>query len=128
MWRSRMAAGWRRVLVTVVMGKGAVMAVMTVVKTLEQACVLHESVFGRATRNTVYGIDDLEIIDPASFFAENYVTDGMKILLSEAFKRLEGKLQNASGTFLPSQSMGGGKTHNLRTAAGGRRHGGDWRW
>jgi hypothetical protein len=37
----------------------------------------------------------------------------MKILLSEAFKRLEGKSANASGTFLLSQSMGGGKTHNL---------------
>ena len=89
------------------------MAVATVAKTVGQACVPRASVFDRARRDTVYSIDDLGRIDPASFFAENYVTDGMKILLSEAFKRLEGKSVNASGTFLLSQSMGGGKTHNL---------------
>jgi len=39
----------------------------------------------------------------------------MRILLTEAFNRLEGKTTSASGTFLLSQSMGGGKTHNLIT-------------
>lgn len=48
-----------------------------------------------------------------SFFEENHVTEGMKTLLTEAFKRLEGTSDNAAGAFLLSQSMGGGKTHNL---------------
>ena len=37
----------------------------------------------------------------------------MQQLLSEAFARLEGESQSAAGAFLLSQSMGGGKTHNL---------------
>jgi hypothetical protein len=39
----------------------------------------------------------------------------LRILLTEAFNRLEGKTTSASGTFPLSQSMGGGKTHNLIT-------------
>jgi Protein of unknown function (DUF499)/Chitobiase/beta-hexosaminidase C-terminal domain len=82
-------------------------------KTLEQACAPRPSVFDHSIRDTVYNIDDLPQIDPYRFFAENYVTQGMRQLLTETFKRLEGKSQNASGAFLLSQSMGGGKTHNL---------------
>lgn len=82
-------------------------------KTLEQACTPRQSVFDPAIRDTVYNIDELDRIDPARFFAENYVTDGMRQLLTEAFKRLEGKAQDTSGAFLLSQAMGGGKTHNL---------------
>jgi hypothetical protein len=37
----------------------------------------------------------------------------MRLLLTEAFKRLEGELESSSGAFLLSQAMGGGKTHNL---------------
>ncbi len=50
-------------------------------------------------------------IDPAGFFAENYITEGMKTLLGEGFRRLEGK--SAQGVFKLTQAMGGGKTHNL---------------
>jgi hypothetical protein len=82
-------------------------------KTLEQACVPRASVFEQRGMDTVYNLDDLERIEPKQFFAENYVTDGMQLLLTEAFKRLEGKSESAAGTFLLSQSMGGGKTHNL---------------
>lgn len=81
-------------------------------KSLEQACTPRSSVFDASARDTVYNIDDLSSIDPGKFFAENYVTDGMRQLLSETFKRLEGK-GSAAGAFLLSQSMGGGKTHNL---------------
>lgn len=82
-------------------------------KTLGQGCKPRASVFEQRGKDTVYNIDDLDQIEPNVFFAENWVTDGMKVLLSEAFKRLEGKGGSAAGTFLLSQSMGGGKTHNL---------------
>jgi hypothetical protein len=82
-------------------------------KTLEQACTPRASVFTDRNADTVYNIDDLEQLDPKKFFAENYPTEGMKQLLSEAFKRLERKSSSARGAFLLSQSMGGGKTHNL---------------
>jgi hypothetical protein len=82
-------------------------------KTLEQACKPRQSVFDQTVRDTVYNIDDLAQIDANAFFAENYVTEGMQQLLTEAFQRLEGKSSSSSGTFLLSQSMGGGKTHNL---------------
>lgn len=82
-------------------------------RTLKSTCVPRRSVFDAGTRDTVHNIDDLSRIDAQRFFEENYVTDGMKLLLSEAFKRLEGQTDNASGAYLLSQSMGGGKTHNL---------------
>lgn len=82
-------------------------------KTLDQACTPRQSVFDPAIRDTVYNIDELSQIAAPTFFAENYVTEGMRQLLTEAFKRLEGKSQSSSGAFLLSQAMGGGKTHNL---------------
>lgn len=82
------------------------------VKTLAEACSPRPSVFEEVGRDTVYDLADLDRIDPAVFFAENYVTEGMRLLLEEALKRLEGK-PSSSGTFLLSQSMGGGKTHSL---------------
>jgi len=83
------------------------------VQALGQLCHPRASVFDPSIRDTVYSIDDLPTIDAKAFFAENYVTEGMRQLLSESFSRLEGKNQSASGTCLLSQSMGGGKTHNL---------------
>ncbi len=82
-------------------------------RTLEQACMPRQSVFDRSQDDTVWNIDNLPEIDPNSFFAENYVTNGMRQLLTEVFKRLDGTSRGTSGTFLLSQSMGGGKTHNL---------------
>ena len=82
-------------------------------KTLSEICKPRESVFDRSRLDTVYNLDDLSNIKPDEFFTENYVTEGMRILLTEAFNRLEGRTTGASGTFLLSQSMGGGKTHNL---------------
>jgi hypothetical protein len=86
---------------------------MNMLKSLEQACTPRKSVFDPALRDTVYNIDELGKVDPKRFFAENYVTDGMRQLLTEAFRRLEGRSQSTSGAFLLSQAMGGGKTHNL---------------
>ena len=82
-------------------------------KTLADLCKPRASVFDKARLDTVYNLDDLSSIHPDEFLSENYVTEGMRILLTEAFNRLEGKTASASGTFLLSQSMGGGKTHNL---------------
>ncbi|MBA2278682.1 MAG: DUF499 domain-containing protein [Chloroflexia bacterium] len=83
------------------------------VEPLAVGCVPRDSVFDPSVRDTVYSIDDLATIDHRSFFAENYITQGMRQLLTESFSRLEGKSQNAPGAYLLSQSMGGGKTHNL---------------
>jgi len=84
-------------------------------KTLADLCKPRASVFDKARLDTVYNLDDLSTIDPDDFLSENFVTEGMRVLLTEAFNRLEGKTASASGTFLLSQSMGGGKTHNLIT-------------
>ncbi|MPZ42202.1 MAG: DUF499 domain-containing protein [Betaproteobacteria bacterium] len=82
-------------------------------KTLKSGCKPRSSVFDSARRDTVLDLSDLvqDRIDPAEFFAENYTTEGMKILLTEAFRRLEGKSEQ--GIFKLTQAMGGGKTHNL---------------
>ena len=82
-------------------------------KTVKQACEPRPGAFDPTRRDTVLDLSDLidDRIDPAEFFAENYVTEGMKTLLTEAFTRLEGK--SAQGVFKLTQAMGGGKTHNL---------------
>ena len=81
--------------------------------TIKQACRLRPSAFDPSRRDTVLDLTDLADgrIDPAGFFAENYITEGMKTLLTEGFRRLEGK--SAQGVFKLTQAMGGGKTHNL---------------
>ena len=82
-------------------------------KTVKQACTPRASVFDPTRRDTVLDLGDLidGRIDPAEFFAENHVTEGMRTLLTEGFRRLEGK--SAQGVFKLTQAMGGGKTHNL---------------
>ncbi len=84
-------------------------------KSLKQACTPRPSVFDRARRDTVLNLTHLVAgkIDAAEFFEENYVTDGMRTLLIEAFRRLLGKSDQA--VFKLTQAMGGGKTHNLIT-------------
>ena len=83
------------------------------IPSLMEACVPRESVFDTSTRDTVYSLDDLNQLDAQEFFDENFVTSGMKTLLTEAFSRMDGSNPDANGAFLLSQSMGGGKTHNL---------------
>lgn len=82
---------------------------------LDPSCTPRKSVFDSQRRDTVLDIMDLinDKIDPAAFFEENYVTEGMKILLEQGFRRLEGK--SNQGVFRLKQAMGGGKTHNLLT-------------
>ena len=82
-------------------------------KTVKQACTPRAGVFDPSRRDTVLDLGDLADgrIDPGEFFAENHVTEGMRTLLAEGFRRLEGK--SAQGVFKLTQAMGGGKTHNL---------------
>ena len=85
----------------------------TLVKTIKQACRPRPGVFDPTRRDTVLDLSDFvaDRIDPARFFAENHITEGMKTLLTEGFRRLEGK--STQGVFKLTQAMGGGKTHNL---------------
>ncbi|MGH8569266.1 MAG: DUF499 domain-containing protein, partial [Gammaproteobacteria bacterium] len=82
-------------------------------KTLKQACTPRASIFDTARRDTVLDLVDLveDRIDANEFFAENYITEGMRVLLAEGFRRLEGS--SDQGVFKLTQAMGGGKTHNL---------------
>ena len=82
-------------------------------QTVKQACVPRSGTFDPNRRDTVLHLGDLvaDRIDPAAFFAENYITEGMRTLLTEGFRRLEGA--SAQGVFKLTQAMGGGKTHNL---------------
>lgn len=82
---------------------------------LSHACKPRQTVFDSSKRDTVHDILDLVKgnIHATEFFAENYVTQGMRTFLAEGFKRLEGKSVGAQAIFRLSQSMGGGKTHNL---------------
>ncbi len=82
-------------------------------KTIRQACVPRTATFDLARRDTVLDLSDLigDRIDPAAFFAENHVTEGMRTLLTEGCRRLEGR--STQGVFKLTQAMGGGKTHNL---------------
>ena len=50
-------------------------------------------------------------IDPAIFFETNHKTSGMSLLFKTAFERFKGKGQQK--LIKLTQSMGGGKTHNM---------------
>ena len=82
-------------------------------RTVRQACTPRAGTFDPSRRDTVLDLTDLAAgrVDAGAFFAENYVTEGMRTLLTEGFRRLEGK--SAQGVFKLTQAMGGGKTHNL---------------
>jgi len=84
-------------------------------KPLAQLITPKSSVFDSAKRDTVLDLKDLQgkRIDPKHFFSENFFTEGMRDLLTQTFRRLEGK--SDQGVFLLKQAMGGGKTHNLLT-------------
>ena len=62
-------------------------------KTLQQLCKPRKTVFDSARRDIVLDLSDLiqDRIKPEEYFEGNYLTDGMKTLLKEAFRRFEGK-------------------------------------
>jgi len=81
---------------------------------LSQTCVPRKSVFDRDRRDVVLDLLDVleDKVDAEKFFDENFVTIGMRQLLEKTFERLENSSDQAS-TFVLTQSMGGGKTHNM---------------
>lgn len=69
-------------------------------------------------RNFEHNTDVLDIsdlienrIDPAMFFETNYKTQGMTLLFKTAFERFKGKSE--CELIKLTQSLGGGKTHNM---------------
>lgn len=84
-------------------------------KSLSAALQPRQSVFDTQRRDTVLDLTNLAegSIDPEEFFTENFITEGMQVLLEQAFRRVEGR--SDQGVFLLRQAMGGGKTHNLLT-------------
>jgi len=83
------------------------------VKTLFELCKPRQSVFEETKREDVLNLSDLieGNIECASFFEENYITDGMKTLFDTAFNRFN--KQGQTGVVKLTQAMGGGKTHNM---------------
>lgn len=81
---------------------------------LSQTCKPRQSVFDRDRRDVVLDLLDLleDKVDAQKFFEENFVTNGMHLLFEKTFARLENSSDQAS-TFVLTQSMGGGKTHNM---------------
>ena len=67
--------------------------------TIKQACRPRPGTFDPARRDTVLDHGDLVEgrIDASEFFSENYITEGMKTLLTEGFRRLEG--ESSQGVF-----------------------------
>lgn len=82
-------------------------------KSLFEACKPRESVFDETKRDDTLDLANLidNSIDAEAFFNETYITEGMQLLFDTAFKRFEGKA--TSGLVKLTQSMGGGKTHNM---------------
>lgn len=82
-------------------------------KNLKALCIPRQSVFDKSRRDVVLDITDLTEgkIDPGTFFSENFITQGMRALYQAVFKRLEGTTDD--GVFKLTQTMGGGKTHNM---------------
>lgn len=82
-------------------------------KSLHDLCHPRKSVFDRQRRDVVLDLTDFVEgkVDGKTFFEENHLTDGMKRLLREAFRRFD--RQSEQGIFVLSQAMGGGKTHNM---------------
>ena len=68
-------------------------------KSLQQLCEPRSSVFDSQRRDTVLDLTDLvnDRVKPEEFFEENFITDGMKVLLEQGFRRLEGK--SSQGVF-----------------------------
>lgn len=82
-------------------------------KSLEELCIVRKSVFNENKRDDVLDLTNLleNTINAEEFFAETFITDGMKRLFDSAFKRFSGK--GSQGIIKLTQSMGGGKTHNM---------------
>ena len=66
-------------------------------KTLKSLCTPRKAVFDITRRDTVLSLNNLlrDQIKPDDFFQENHVTQGMRLLLENGFKRFEGTSEAA---------------------------------
>lgn len=80
-------------------------------KTVKDACVLHETALQPSPLDLIENLHDLIEGEKngAAFFEKNYVTQGMAQLFRQGLKRLAGQSDDA--VFQLTQAMGGGKTH-----------------
>ena len=78
-------------------------------KPLEQLCNPRESIFEEDYKDTVLDITNLidEKISARDFFETDCVTDGVRTLLREGFRRFARRSEKS--TFLLIQSMGVGR-------------------
>ena len=81
--------------------------------TLAETLTLRSSTLDRSYKDLVLDLSNIDDIDPKRFFAETFVTKGMRDLQEAVFRRLEGS--SVDGTFQLTQAMGGGKTHTMIT-------------
>jgi len=86
-------------------------------KTIFELLEPRENVFSDRTREDVLNLTDFaeHRIDADKFFAENYKTQGMKVLFETAFSRFKG--ESDTGVIKLTQAMGGGKTHSMLALA-----------
>lgn len=82
-------------------------------KTVAQLCKPRENVFLDTSRDDTLNLSNLMqgSIDADQFFSENFMTSGMRALITTAFKRFKG--ESPTGVIKMTQAMGGGKTHNM---------------
>lgn len=86
-------------------------------KTIQDMLTPRESVFSDTVRDDVLNLSDFSEgrVDKEQFFAENFQTQGMKMLFDIAFKRFRG--ESDTGVIKLTQAMGGGKTHSMLALA-----------
>lgn len=84
-----------------------------ILKTLYEVCKPRESIFDESKRDDTLDLSNIvdSSINGYDFFEETYITEGMELLFDTAFDRFRGKA--SSGLIRLTQSMGGGKTHNM---------------
>lgn len=82
-------------------------------RTIAELCKPRDSVFATTSREDVKDLTNLikGDIDGEAFFNENFMTEGMKVLVDIAIKRYRGETD--TGVVKLTQAMGGGKTHNM---------------
>jgi len=82
---------------------------------LKQNCRPRKTALEKKRQDIVLELTDLikDKISPEQFFSENYVTSGMSNLFEKAFATFTPTTNTDNSTIILSQSMGGGKTHNM---------------
>lgn len=91
-------------------------------KTIFETCVPRDEVLRNDLRDEMFAARLKDVVDrsgddlyvkPADFFANTYVTDGLRTLAREVAGRLSGEAPSSSPFIRLETSFGGGKTHNL---------------